>query len=201
MKMFTKAFAAGAIFAAGLTIAGAANAVVSPFGGAATGTDPLGDSWVASTAFGSAWGEPGLGLGAIAFNPNDVNNSNGTYATRLSFIFLEGVYGAVAQSVGNDNFTDTRFFDQTTGQYWNKSYVGNDKVVFTAPSGSKISQGDLFFVNVDFTGPVDASQFSFAGLWTDAGGVPEPATWAMMLVGFGMIGMTTRRQRRGAVAA
>jgi PEP-CTERM motif-containing protein len=31
------------------------------------------------------------------------------------------------------------------------------------------------------------------------GGVPEPATWAMMLVGFGAIGMAMRRNRRRAV--
>ena len=32
-----------------------------------------------------------------------------------------------------------------------------------------------------------------------AGGVPEPATWAMMILGFGAIGMTMRGQRRVAV--
>lgn len=31
-------------------------------------------------------------------------------------------------------------------------------------------------------------------------GVPEPATWAMMLAGFGLVGSTTRRRRRVALA-
>jgi hypothetical protein len=31
-------------------------------------------------------------------------------------------------------------------------------------------------------------------------GVPEPATWAMMLVGFGGIGMAMRRRRKGVLA-
>ena len=33
------------------------------------------------------------------------------------------------------------------------------------------------------------------------GGVPEPATWAMMLIGFGGIGMAMRRRRRGMALA
>lgn len=32
-----------------------------------------------------------------------------------------------------------------------------------------------------------------------AGGVPEPATWAMMIAGFGMVGATLRARRRVAV--
>ncbi|MBN8816664.1 MAG: choice-of-anchor A family protein [Sphingomonas sp.] len=31
--------------------------------------------------------------------------------------------------------------------------------------------------------------------------VPEPASWAMMIVGFGMVGAALRRRRRGAIAA
>jgi hypothetical protein len=43
------------------------------------------------------------------------------------------------------------------------------------------------------TGPV--------GAIASVGGVPEPATWAMMLVGFGGMGALMRRQRRFARAA
>ena len=31
--------------------------------------------------------------------------------------------------------------------------------------------------------------------------VPEPATWAMMLIGFGALGLVTRLRRRKALAA
>jgi len=37
-----------------------------------------------------------------------------------------------------------------------------------------------------------------SGEGTPVGGVPEPATWAMMLLGFGGIGMAMRRSRRSA---
>jgi hypothetical protein len=38
--------------------------------------------------------------------------------------------------------------------------------------------------------------WSNAVLYTPGGGVPEPATWAMMLMGFGATGFAMRRRRR-----
>jgi hypothetical protein len=32
-------------------------------------------------------------------------------------------------------------------------------------------------------------------------GVPEPATWAMMILGFGVVGGALRRRRQGSVAS
>ncbi|MEO6581327.1 MAG: PEPxxWA-CTERM sorting domain-containing protein, partial [Sphingomicrobium sp.] len=37
---------------------------------------------------------------------------------------------------------------------------------------------------------------SIASIASVDGAVPEPATWAMMLLGFGAIGMSMRRRRR-----
>ena len=191
---------AAAAFAASVALASSAGAVVAPFGGAASGTDPLGDKWVANNTFGPAWGEPGLGLGAITFNPLHVSNSNGSYATSFDFIFLKGVKGSIDQADPSTSFFSTRFEDVTTGKFWTPTYTSFNEVSFAAPSGSKISAGDKFFVNVAFTGAVNMKKFSFAGLWDDAGAVPEPATWALMLSGFGLAGVALRR-RRTAVAA
>ena len=45
----------------------------------------------------------------------------------------------------------------------------------------------------------EAKQFEFDQV--QASGTPEPATWAMMLVGFGGLGVTLRRARRGPATA
>jgi hypothetical protein len=51
--------------------------------------------------------------------------------------------------------------------------------------------------SVDFGGSAD--QVAFAGITlgsqTPGGTVPEPATWAMMIGGFGMVGGAMRRRR------
>lgn len=43
------------------------------------------------------------------------------------------------------------------------------------------------------------SNMAFSGSGTLAGAVPEPASWGMMLLGFGTLGTTLRSQRRKAV--
>lgn len=46
----------------------------------------------------------------------------------------------------------------------------------------------------------NAQGFSNAAIYTPPRGVPEPATWAMMLLGFGGIGTAMRRRRNPALA-
>jgi len=178
-----------------LAAAAPAWAVTTPFGGPAAGVDPLGDAYSAS---GTHWGSPGYGLGTIAFNPLLVSNSNGDYATSFSFTYLKGVAGVIDQTPAPSPFgffPETRFTNITDGVGWLVSYSGS-VVTFTAPSmAARLDPGDQFFVNVAFTGPVDTRKFSFAGLWDDEPvGAPEPASWAMFIGGFGLIGSALRRR-------
>lgn len=81
-------------------------------------------------------------------------------------------------TVTNDNNFDTTF--KTFGQ----SFValgGPTTVSFTLAGNTSINQ-DGFLDNVSVTGPV-----------------PEPATWAMMLMGFGMVGVGLRSRRKPTV--
>jgi hypothetical protein len=47
----------------------------------------------------------------------------------------------------------------------------------------------------------DANVTAFSVTNSDVSGVPEPATWAMMLIGFGMVGMRLKRSARAAPSA
>jgi hypothetical protein len=46
----------------------------------------------------------------------------------------------------------------------------------------------------------DTQGYSNAVLYRTSGAVPEPATWAMMLLGFAAIGMAARRRRTQTLA-
>ena len=52
-------------------------------------------------------------------------------------------------------------------------------------------------IDVVFQGSFDGPAVSIPGY----GGVPEPASWALMIGGFGLAGATLRRRRRTLVAA
>jgi len=63
------------------------------------------------------------------------------------------------------------------------------------------SIADVAFFNTDLTSAQIGSIFASATAPAALPGVPEPATWAMMLVGFGGLGAAMRRSRRRAARA
>jgi hypothetical protein len=61
------------------------------------------------------------------------------------------------------------------------------------------------FTTVTFSNPMGGGNndsFQLDNLaYSQAGGVPEPATWGLMIAGFGGIGVMARRRRQGLAAA
>ena len=58
---------------------------------------------------------------------------------------------------------------------------------------------NFFGAPVDaFTGTYTANGFAIAAPADATGAIPEPASWAMMIAGFGLVGAATRRQARMA---
>lgn len=79
---------------------------------------------------------------------------------------------------------------------WGASSFYTDSAFVSGVSVGNGSGSTASFVgyadNVSASGSFGARSFNFAA----AAAVPEPGTWAMMLVGFGGIGAAMRRQRR-----
>ena len=131
---------------------------------------------------------------------------NGVYmfalgTTPISFDFsIGGVTGGGATSNANITLTNLLTGDKVFGS----PFIFLDNIT-TASGDIQNSQqlglfsGLKFNANVDNTYRIDLSAggntvTSFAQL--GAGAVPEPTTWAMMLLGFGALGVSLRRRRR-----
>lgn len=116
------------------------------------------------------------------YYPGTSENSDPFYTLTLMFAdgaTIAGQYvgstfaGGSSATVGNSTYT-------LTGFGWDRSRADNVSA-FQAVSGGDPS---------DYTG-----QFSYAAM-TSQGGVPEPATWAIMLLGFGFLGSVLRTRTR-----
>ena len=108
---------------------------------------------------------------------------------------VSGIFWTTNSALGT-TFAAAPDGQQTLAQ-WIFSKPANDYEVtgLTIGAGSGWSDG--------FTGAIDNVQFAFAGgpsATFDFAVVPEPAAWALMIVGFGMVG-TVARRRRSVVAA
>ena len=124
------------------------------------------------------------GLGKLSFYLTDLN---------LGFKEVEfNIFGtgATASSVL------LSFYDQFGNMYGGTYAIGNGQNFFSAEA---LDNQFIKSVSIDLNGNVaDARQFRVDGI----GEVPEPASWAMMIIGFGMVGATARRRHaRAAVTA
>lgn len=90
---------------------------------------------------------------------------------------------------GNDNWNGTgaNFGDSQNSEKFTFGFLSG--------LGFNPNVNDTYSVNLSAGGH---SLTTFAQVGT--GAVPEPATWAMMLVGFGAIGFQMRRKRHGTLA-
>lgn len=113
-------------------------------------------------------------IGSDQFSFNNVSGTYGGVAgTASSISFGNGIFSSFSLVAPNLGFTQF-----------------GSPVLFSGPPGSPtFSTGTFTLINPFFgNGTLTISEATAA--------VPEPATWAMMLLGFGAMGVTMRRRRR-----
>ena len=109
--------------------------------------------------------------------------------------------------INSGNFSIYRYFgyDATLGSFVSSNIGGFEQIL----SGLKSDFSSGFFVRFDNSyrlvrnykpesGEIFYTTLNVTSRTSDSA-VPEPATWAMMLAGFGAIGFAMRRKRRQAV--
>jgi hypothetical protein len=213
-----------------LTLATAAAVVSLSAAGASHASATAGSLWInVPTSAGNASIVPS-GAADATFTPGAINyDSNvggytvGGFLNNPSFSNESAAF--IAAGAGTANLDNT--FVQITGTVGllagnNSFVVGHDDgvVLSIAGFGDVVSQpGPTAFTNTPFNvvNPGAAGNFAFTLnygeccgppaelLFTvndvNVGGIPEPATWSLMLLGVGGIGGVMRRQARRALAA
>jgi hypothetical protein len=175
-----------------------------------SGTDAFGQPWTWSKTLGgngvakglSVWGLPGLGDG-------EVNHYEGSVPAADFFIsFLTSTTGAFidtkASALPTGYDEETRFtVCSTTCVAWTPVYdpaTNPLEVNFLAPAGSTLVKGDEYFVNAVFTnGKLSGKDAGFSAVF--AAPAPEPAAWALMLIGIAGVGGAMRSARRKHASA
>jgi hypothetical protein len=204
-----------AMMAATVAVPASATTMISFNGG--SGTLPA-DATVIQDFESFAPGTPG---GAIGPNAYVYNDSVGSQSARPAFGSTGNFATVLTGGSYSIDFAPTRAFSFVLGsldtyntltlKYENGSsqaYAGGQIINdLTFPSGNQISGETNGVVTYSVaSGPrivgavFQSSQNSFEFDNLAVGAVPEPAAWAMMIGGFGLIGAVTRRRNRQPIA-
>lgn len=125
-------------------------------------------------------------LNSLASAPGDTFNFGPVSAgdTLVFYISVEG--GLYTWS------SDKSLNSDATNHVWSTDYAGGD---FSIPAGTFVTFEDLPGNGTDFNYEDLGFVFSNVDTVILPGGVPEPAAWALMLAGFGIVGGAVRRRR------
>lgn len=184
------------------------------------GSDPLGNSWEttngtaglnSSFTMANAKQDPQL------FNKSNFSNGLGDFANSFQMtvnrsqnsLGFQGLnLGTVASGLSN-SFAVQTSNDGQTWMNWDVTYDSPSTknglyqtILFTAPVGTRLSQGQNFSLNVNFAG-ILTNDAGWAASWDDRlavitpdNSVPEPGS--LLLMGIGMMGLIGASRRKKA---
>ena len=151
----------------------------------------------ATALYGKNGGGDEIGVGLA----NDPSHDNEIYYG-MGYVQLDvsALFGLVSSVTFSTNST-------TDGEQWSifgsnvsGSYAGSALLTGTNESSATLPGfGSYRYYDFVSTSTSGGKNFLIAGLTATA--VPEPATWAMMLLGFGLIGASVRYGRRKPASA
>ena len=177
-----RTLALAVVGAASLAMASAANSTVIVSG--STGVDPptiLTSNGAAQSTI--VWGQDLTNSGSFSGSVDFSNDLSGLY----SIIVSSSTPGAVIDSLSLAGILGTSGTFSATGSDNSLSLL----VPFTGSGDYRVTFGG--------TAPADGAAVS-GNLTFRVVAVPEPGTWAMMVLGFGAVGLMMRRRRRPGMA-
>jgi hypothetical protein len=180
-----------AVAAASTLVAASAHALVvhfDPTGGFAFNFD------VDDPAFGTGAGTP---LDMVLVNPLDVPGSVFATDTGVSDVGFGFNDETLTFNPGQSN----AFTEKASIPLWDVISEGT----IPNPDGGELNLYEVTFPGLTLGSPTtvtftNAAGDTETGTLTVLSGVPEPATWALMLIGFGALGAVVRGRRRSVAA-
>jgi hypothetical protein len=153
-----------------------------------------------------SWDIPGDSLQSVdwVIEPTQTYGITGTATVTSTFLFTNGygydIYSNHISFAGVALTAGTYYFGLQNGN------VGNgDPVYWDQNDGPSAAYGSGFGGDLSVAGPAQSLPCSGACTYSEtfditSGGVPEPTTWALMLIGFGGMGAALRSRRRVVAA-
>jgi hypothetical protein len=130
---------------------------------------------------------------------NQRNATTDMFIASTLFTPVNGGFATVLS--GPASFTNTALFDMLNMvSPYQEGVVGTRDFVTYSYTFTANLPG-VFQLGFATTGNDNVGPILDNVLVTQAGGVPEPATWAMLIAGFGLVGATARRRRTTSVTA
>ncbi len=149
-------------------------------GDASDSTDPVGD--VYSIALGSKVNFD------FAVIPGSVDLSNAVATLTILNVGTGQTYSFNPAAIGDNTHSGT-------------AYENSEQLAFY-PVGFNLTTNATFDITLSLTNvPGSAGAISVQNVVQYGAGVPEPTSWALMMLGFGGIGAAMRRARKGVAAA
>jgi hypothetical protein len=191
---------ASAVAAATLAVAGGASAATYV------------DNWTVAPGGGISvvFGDNGLEIPGAETIPGETttthnfNASTGAFTDTFSFELPNGLVGFTLSSIGllpNSSLTLSSFtFNGTPIPFTNTPSGDGGNTVQSASGALPVVLGGPQVLTVTGTGGGE-SVFSGTATFRPVGVVPEPGSWALMIIGFGGMGAMLRRSRRMAALA
>lgn len=143
--------------------------------------------------------------GVVKSGPNNLLNDRDFDLPARGPIFVDPLtagqflYGLGMWNVGGDDQLRLTFFDAAGAEI--ESVISSPSFgFFGIVNSSGAVRAEVDFVGGNGYAPTDDWQTA-ARQTFQPGGVPEPTTWAMLLVGFGAVGATLRSARRRVTTA
>ena len=123
-----------------------------------------------------------------------------TSPTGSPMINFSSAVNFTSDIAANTSFT----FGDAAGTITLVSLITGDSTVFTSNPGSSVFAFNTVvnpgMYTLNFNGSLASGGSTASGNVKQLGAVPEPATWGLMLLGFGGMGVSLRRSRKRVIA-